>query len=111
TPFFSIPSLAKVSGSIVRGSADDNREDTRFSNVTDIDLDNSAFSDVLSAWMNLCRELRSFRYIHGGGMISWDDELIPSAFGDTLRPHSASLERLWIEVEELDNGGGVEGNM
>jgi hypothetical protein len=111
TPFFSIPSLAKVSGSMVRGGAVDNREGTRFSNVADIDLDNSSVSDGLSAWINLCRELRSFRYIHGGGMISWDDELIPSAFGDTLRPHAASLERLWIEVEELDNGGDGEGNM
>ncbi|KAL3449220.1 hypothetical protein BJX65DRAFT_306279 [Aspergillus insuetus] len=113
-PFFSIPSLIKVSGSMVRGgAADDARESgTRFSNVTDIDLDNSAVSDGLSAWINSCRELRSFRYMHGGGMISWDD-LVPSAFGDTLRPHAASLERLWIEIEpdELENGGVDESEM
>jgi hypothetical protein len=113
-PFFSIPSLIKVSGSMVRGGgAEDTPEKgARFSNVTDIDLDNSAVSDGLSAWINLCRELRSFRYMHGGGMISWDD-LVPSAFGETLRPHAASLQRLWIEIEtqELENGGVDESEM
>ncbi|KAL3493509.1 hypothetical protein BJX62DRAFT_200186 [Aspergillus germanicus] len=113
-PFFSIPSLIKVSGSMVcGGGAEDTREaPARFSNATKIDLDNSAVSDGLSAWVNVCRELRSFRYMHGGGMISWDD-LVPSAFGETLRPHAASLERLWIEIEtqELENGGVDESEM
>ncbi|KAL2818880.1 hypothetical protein BJX63DRAFT_428955 [Aspergillus granulosus] len=77
TPFFSIPSLRKI------------------------DLDNSKVSDGLPAWIKLCRELKSFRFVYGG-MTSMDT-FTTSPFGDTLELHAKTLERLWIELTEPED--------
>jgi hypothetical protein len=38
----------------------------RFLSVTEIDLDYSKTEDSLLSWLELCRELKSFRLQHGG---------------------------------------------
>ncbi|KAL2836475.1 hypothetical protein BJY01DRAFT_251972 [Aspergillus pseudoustus] len=99
TPFFSIPSLRKVSGGLLYGGAV-RQPDTRarISNVTEIDLDNSSVSVGLAAWINLCRGLKSFRYTHGSSVI-YHNDFSPGGFGATLAAHAHTLERLWLNME------------
>jgi hypothetical protein len=99
-PFFSIPSLVKVGGASIWGGGSDNDGGARrFSSVTDIELIDRGVSDGLSAWINLCRELKSFRYKHS---LFSDDSFAPGFFENTLTPHAATLERLWMEIDEVD---------
>ncbi|KUL92176.1 hypothetical protein ZTR_02560 [Talaromyces verruculosus] len=115
-PFFKFPSVRKVSGWKVAENAkeeEDLEPDTteipgpteilrglslplRCSNVMDIDLSQTNAAEGMREWIRACKTLKSFRIIHGGACISYDD-FQPRKLYNSLSMHKPTLEAIWVE--------------
>ncbi|KAJ5218150.1 uncharacterized protein N7498_000249 [Penicillium cinerascens] len=121
-PFFSFPSMRKLGGWKFDEPEDSDYEPDpdeifeypepcleapppRCSNITDIDLHETNAARGMRIWVQACKELKSFRIVHGGALISHND-IQPRKIYESLSLHKATLESIWIgntEDTEWDN--------
>lgn len=128
-PFFKFPSVRKVSGWKVAENAKEEEEEDfepdpteipdpaeilkdvslppRCSNVTDIDLSETNAGEGMREWIRACKTLKSFRIIHGGACISYDD-LQPRKLYNSLSLHKSTLEAIWVEHDEYLSDGDID---
>ncbi|KAI9371615.1 hypothetical protein BJX61DRAFT_543493 [Aspergillus egyptiacus] len=108
-PFFSFPAMRRVGGGQVKKSCRDHSRNPKavcISGVTEFDLLQSNCNGLIE-WIELCRELKSFRLVYGGAAVSFD-RYAPVSFRDELALHKTSLEKLWIEPDENGFRGEAE---
>lgn len=122
-PFFKFPSVRKVSGWKVAERAEEEDFEPspteipdptqilqdvnlppRCSNVTDIDLSETNAAEGMREWIQACKTLKSFRIIHGGPCISYED-LQPRKLYNSLTLHKSTLEALWVGHDEHGSDG------
>ncbi|CEJ61839.1 hypothetical protein PMG11_10356 [Penicillium brasilianum] len=118
-PFFKFPSVRKVSGWRVAENAKEEEDlgpdsteipdpteilkdlslPPRCSNVTNIDLSKTNAAEGMREWIRACKTLKSFRIIHGGACISFDN-IQPRKLYNSLSLHKSTLEAIWVEHDE-----------
>lgn len=126
-PFFKFPSVRKIGGWKMverdnEGEEDDDDDDDdegepdpyeilqgfslppRCSNVTDIDLSQCNSFRGMRQWIQACKALKTFRIIHGGVLISYDDSQ-PQKLYSSLSLHKSTLEAIWVEHDEQRGDG------
>ncbi|KAL4792011.1 hypothetical protein BDV19DRAFT_392500 [Aspergillus venezuelensis] len=96
-PFFRLPSLTKVRASdVILGEVDLSRFGTRFSSVTDIYIKDSLITKGMLQWLELRRELMSFRIDFQGARSNIQAAPEPGLFDCLAKLHKKPLERLWL---------------
>ncbi|KAJ5950272.1 uncharacterized protein N7479_008685 [Penicillium vulpinum] len=117
-PFFKFPSMRKVGCYMLAENGDyDSDEGDEFepeldsqfptwdtlppqcSNITDIDLQESNAGNGMREWVRACKALKSFRVVHGAGVVSGDD-FQPRKIYESLSLHKSTLESMWVEAND-----------
>ncbi|KAL4792010.1 hypothetical protein BDV19DRAFT_392499 [Aspergillus venezuelensis] len=95
-PFFSHPSLKKITVNKVYNPFPIQSSRVRYSNITDIDIICGKMSSGLLSWLEICRELKSFRMVFGVHRPKFEpsNRPQPGHFQKLLRLHKVSLEEL-----------------
>ncbi|KAJ6186193.1 hypothetical protein N7519_007494 [Penicillium mononematosum] len=117
--FFNFPSMRKVGCYML--AEDENDDDDEFesesddskppkratlspqcSNITDIDLQESNAAEGMRERVQACKALKSFRLVHGGGVVSGAD-FQPRKIYESLALQKSTLESIWVEAyDDMD---------
>ncbi|OQE26027.1 hypothetical protein PENFLA_c007G02920 [Penicillium flavigenum] len=112
--FFKFPSMRKVGCYMLAENENDNDDEfasesddsespkratlsPQCSNITDIDLQESNAAEGMREWVQACKALKSFRLVHGGGVVSGTD-FQPRKIYESLALHKLTLESIWVEA-------------
>ncbi|CAG7947273.1 unnamed protein product [Penicillium nalgiovense] len=114
--FFKFPSMRKLGCYMLAENEKDDDDELEFefesddsespkgvilspqcSNITDIDLQKSNAAEGMREWVQACKELKSFRLVHGGGVVSWTD-FQPRKIYESLAIQKSTLESIWVEA-------------
>ncbi|KAI9926996.1 hypothetical protein ASPWEDRAFT_295017 [Aspergillus wentii DTO 134E9] len=105
-PFFAFPSMRKLCGfSICEDDGSDADEalipysGVPYSGITEIDLGSSNDTNGMVDWLRRCKGLKSFRIIHGGALVSFED-FAPNNTLRSLELHKATLENIWMDDDD-----------
>ncbi|KAJ6132686.1 hypothetical protein N7471_007901 [Penicillium samsonianum] len=69
------------------------------SNITDIDLQDSNAGEGMREWIQACKALKSFRVVHGAGVVS-GDHFQPRKIYESLSLQKSTLESIWVEAHD-----------
>jgi hypothetical protein len=107
-PFFQFPSMREVCCYMMReydngDSSEFPKRDTlspQCSNITDIDLQGCNSVEGMREWVQACKALKSFRFIHGSRIVS-DDDSQPRKMYESLSLHKSTLKQRCQEASIL----------